>query len=137
MAESTELKRQNLEGGGGSEPPSSASEPPSLTEKSKNGFEPPSSSPEKGGQNPEACWLNPHDACEEHVPDFFKIWMNYRRQTYDSNGFDCDYYPCSSFGTLLYPVINPNTAEAELMMELANLAIQEYNEKECNVCIER
>ncbi|OIT21065.1 hypothetical protein A4A49_57732 [Nicotiana attenuata] len=65
----------------------------------------------------------------EHRPLFFPI---YYRQIEQSNGFDIYDYPgiSSLAGIGPYPEFNE---EAELLTELANRAIREYNEKECNV----
>ncbi|XP_016481092.1 uncharacterized protein LOC107802158 [Nicotiana tabacum] len=72
---------------------------------------------------------------EEHPPEFAPIWLAYNRQTRQSHYFDIDDHPGSSFGASVGPLA-PNqdfNGNAELLMELANRAIQEYNEKECNV----
>ncbi|XP_006349870.1 uncharacterized protein [Solanum tuberosum] len=177
MADSTALKRQNLDGVV-FETPSSAEKKQkhekSVAEDRKNGSDPPPLLPEKSkngsGPSPEKkidnlakdfdYWsLTPNDegyaefhygeledcggvdeimpdgASKEQRPDFVKLFGAYDRQMYNSDGFDCYDYPCGSLGTGIQPIQiqNLDAHKTEKIMELANHAIQLYNEEECNV----
>ncbi|KAH0690917.1 hypothetical protein KY289_018275 [Solanum tuberosum] len=64
---------------------------------------------------------------DHYVP----IWLHYISQLRQTHCFDIDVHPGSPLGAGVL-VYNFNE-DTELMMELANSAIQEYNERECNV----
>ncbi|KAG5573936.1 hypothetical protein H5410_063702 [Solanum commersonii] len=148
MTDSTASKRQNLDGVV-SETPSSqkyeTSVTPTLPEKSKNGSGP---SPEKKIDNVAKdfdYWsLTPNDEgyaefhygeredsdiVDEIIPDGA---LKEHRPYF---GFDCYDYPCGSLGTGIQPIQiqNLDAHKIEKIMELANHAIQLYNEEECNV----
>ncbi|PHT31214.1 HIPL2 protein [Capsicum baccatum] len=69
---------------------------------------------------------------EEHPPEIAQISDAYARQCRQTHCFDIDDY---FDGTIhpLQPFKEMDGGEAELIMELANRAIQEYNEKESNI----
>ncbi|WMV22267.1 hypothetical protein MTR67_015652 [Solanum verrucosum] len=73
----------------------------------------------------------PMGAVEEYTDHYVPIWLHYISQLRQTHCFDIDVHPGSSLGAGVL-VYNFNE-DAELMMELANRAIQEYNERECNV----
>ncbi|KAH0704987.1 hypothetical protein KY290_009702 [Solanum tuberosum] len=79
--------------------------------------------------------IMPDGALKEHRPYFVKLFGAYDRQMYNSDGFDCYDYPCGSLGTGIQPIQiqNLDAHKIEKIMELANHAIQLYNEEECNV----
>ncbi|XP_019259034.1 PREDICTED: uncharacterized protein LOC109237216 isoform X2 [Nicotiana attenuata] len=159
MAESTKvsaMKRQILKGGGeGFEPPSSSEKKqkfaeggsvtplyPEDNEKSicfcdiSDDNDDGEKIPNEGG----CCLCNPtkpdpdsdEDYPEELRPSLEPILLKYHHQALLTNGFDFAEYP----GPVapISPIVNLDThKDFGVMMELANLAIQEYNEKECNV----
>ncbi|XP_009787293.1 uncharacterized protein LOC107794081 [Nicotiana tabacum] len=73
----------------------------------------------------------PYGALEEHCPDFEPIWLTYFCQIRQTHSFDLDVHP----GPSLCAGIAPYNFKKDvgLLMELADRAIQEYNEKERNV----
>ncbi|KAM3360527.1 hypothetical protein P3S68_020239 [Capsicum galapagoense] len=62
---------------------------------------------------------------------YFPIWLEYRRQISQTHCFDIDVYPGLSLGASVSGY--DFKKDHDLMMELANRAIEEYNERECNV----
>ncbi|XP_019248298.1 PREDICTED: uncharacterized protein LOC109227550 [Nicotiana attenuata] len=101
------------------------------------GFKPPANYSYEKYANDSDDELLPDDALPEHRPDFYHIWRHYHHQAAQTNGFDLDIYPgCSMLADVLpldKSYTKSHTKYGEIMMELANLAIQQYNEKECNV----
>ncbi|MCD9642805.1 hypothetical protein HAX54_029824 [Datura stramonium] len=87
--------------------------------------------------SPLSCGFNnlilvpPIGAVEEYSAHYVPYWLHYHRQLRQTHCFDIDVHPGPSFGSAISPY--DFNQDAELMMELANLAIQQYNEKECNV----
>ncbi|KAL3375413.1 hypothetical protein AABB24_006748 [Solanum stoloniferum] len=73
----------------------------------------------------------PMGAVEEYTDHYVPIWLHYISQLRQTHCFDIDVHPGLSLGAGV-SVYNFNE-DVELMMELANRAIQEYNERECNV----
>ncbi|KAG5619078.1 hypothetical protein H5410_018902 [Solanum commersonii] len=73
----------------------------------------------------------PMGAVEEYTDHYAPIWLHYTSQLRQTHCFDIDVHPGSSLGAGV-SIYNFNE-DVELMMELANRAIQEYNERECNV----
>ncbi|WMV53280.1 hypothetical protein MTR67_046665 [Solanum verrucosum] len=68
---------------------------------------------------------------EDYPPEYLPIWLAYCRQYRQSHCFDIDDFINGRIGPL-NPSQNFN-GRAELLMELANHSIKDYNEKECNV----
>nr|XP_009628554.1 uncharacterized protein LOC104118878 isoform X1 [Nicotiana tomentosiformis] len=97
------------------------------------GFKPPATYSYEKYANDSDDELLPDHALPEHRPDFYHIWCHYHHQAAQTNGFDLDIYPGSSMLADVVPLDKSHTKYGEIMMELANLAIQQYNEKECNV----
>ncbi|XP_059298202.1 uncharacterized protein LOC132050877 [Lycium ferocissimum] len=79
----------------------------------------------------ELFFTPPIGALHEYTADYVPIWLDYKRQIRQTHCFDVDVHPGSSFDAGISPY--DFNKDAELLMELANRAIQEYNEKECNV----
>ncbi|KAH0747274.1 hypothetical protein KY285_008931 [Solanum tuberosum] len=68
---------------------------------------------------------------EDYPPEYLPIWLAYCRQYRQSHCFDIDDFINGRIGPL-NPSQNFN-GRVELLMELANHSIKDYNEKECNV----
>ncbi|MCD7451702.1 hypothetical protein HAX54_013085 [Datura stramonium] len=99
--------------------------------------------------SPLSCGFNnlilvpPIGAVEEYSAHYVPYWLHYRqlRQTHLAYSFllaceqcfDIDVHPGPSFGSAISPY--DFNQDAELMMELANLAIQQYNEKDLKLTL--
>ncbi|XP_060185892.1 uncharacterized protein LOC132615324 [Lycium barbarum] len=91
----------------------------------------------------DGSYLTPYCKCDKqscgfqppYPPEFAPVWLAYKRQIRQSHCFDIDDHPPSPFGAAVGPLAPHHdfNGKAELLMELDNRAIQEYNEKECNV----
>ncbi|XP_070056374.1 uncharacterized protein [Nicotiana tomentosiformis] len=64
--------------------------------------------------------------------EFVPFWASYIRQFHLSESFDIDVHPGWSPASRVTPYLD-FSYQFESLMELANHAIREYNEKECNV----
>ncbi|XP_009596586.1 uncharacterized protein [Nicotiana tomentosiformis] len=74
----------------------------------------------------------PEGASEKHRVIFRRIYRKYFLQIFASDGFDIDIYPGKAKAAMLIPYLDFEK-EIDLLMELANHAIQDYNSKETNV----
>nr|XP_016474911.1 PREDICTED: uncharacterized protein LOC107796632 [Nicotiana tabacum] len=74
------------------------------------------------------------DLPEDHRLALEQIWFNYHHQTEESNGFE--FVDCPGPTVPITPYLDFKFHnDYGVLIELANCAIQEYNEKECNVCM--
>uniref|UniRef100_M1B1R1 Uncharacterized protein n=1 Tax=Solanum tuberosum TaxID=4113 RepID=M1B1R1_SOLTU len=72
---------------------------------------------------------------KEHRPYIDQIRIKYYQQIHESYGFDFDDFP--GVEVQIEPILNvKDNVDFGIMMKLANRAIQEYNEKEHNVCFQ-
>ncbi|XP_009795064.1 uncharacterized protein LOC107801028 [Nicotiana tabacum] len=84
----------------------------------------------------------PKGASMEHRDLFRKIYSRYFRQICETDGFDIDIYPGEAKAATYIPYLDLEE-KTDMLMELANHAIQEYNNKETSVykyevlCIEK
>ncbi|KAL3356401.1 hypothetical protein AABB24_017205 [Solanum stoloniferum] len=74
----------------------------------------------------------PKTASKDDRDLFRKIYGRYFRQILQSDGFDIDIYPGDAKAAMYIPYLDFEK-ETDLLMELANHAIQDYNNNETNV----
>ncbi|XP_060173385.1 uncharacterized protein LOC132604076 isoform X2 [Lycium barbarum] len=71
----------------------------------------------------------PEDALQKHPPIFRRIYRRYFNQICETEGFDIDIYPGDSLAAMYIPYLD-FVEEIGLLMDLAEYAIQDYNDRE-------
>ncbi|XP_059297023.1 uncharacterized protein LOC132050031 [Lycium ferocissimum] len=74
----------------------------------------------------------PKASSVEHRDQFRKLYARYFRQILQTDGFDIDVYPGDAKAAPYIPYLDFEQ-EADMLMELANHAIADYNNKETSV----